>query len=138
MVPRLRVRLCVPRACGRTRLHAAFLGVQQPCIALRRGRGACCRHAERINRRGLPTSVLLVLSRTQVHALGGFDVLEVALAPVLGGTLRLGRARGVEASSETQQSLVSFSLQLLKAASSTCVLSRGCYTLAYHSHHSVW
>lgn len=33
-----------------------------------------------------PTSVMLVLSRTQVHAFRGFDVLEL----VLGGRLRLG------------------------------------------------
>lgn len=40
---------------------------------------------------------MLALSRTQVHALGGFDVLELLLVLVLalGGRLGLGRARDV-------------------------------------------
>lgn len=44
----------------------------------------------------VPTGGLLVLSRTQVHALGSFDVLElpVALAVAVGGALGLSRAGG--------------------------------------------
>lgn len=45
--------------------------------------------------KNLPTSVLLVLSRTQVHALGGFDMLELPLVLALGRRLGLSRARGV-------------------------------------------
>lgn len=55
-------------------------------------------HAERTTRKDqVPTSVMLVLSRTQVHALRGFDVLDLplVLVLVLGGRLGLSRARDV-------------------------------------------
>lgn len=45
------------------------------------------------NKKITPTSVMLVLSRTQVHALGGFDVLELELILVLGERLGLGHGR---------------------------------------------
>lgn len=53
-------------------------------------------HAERTTRKDhVPTSVMLVLSRTQVHALRGFDVLDLPLVLVLGGRLGLSRAGDV-------------------------------------------
>lgn len=55
-------------------------------------------HAERTTRKDqVPTSVMLVLSRTQVHALRGFDVLDLplVLVLVLDGRLGLSRARDV-------------------------------------------
>lgn len=59
-----------------------------------------CRADKQKNR---PTSVMLVLSRTQVHALGGFNMLELPLALVLalGGRLGLSRARNVTVFPET-------------------------------------
>lgn len=62
---------------------------------------ACSRHAvpcRAHTKWDVPTSGLLARSRTQVHALGGLDVLELALAlvvvVVVGGALGLSRAGG--------------------------------------------
>lgn len=51
-------------------------------------------HAEQTNKVNLPTNGTLALTRTQVHALGGFDVVELLLVLVLAGWLWLGWAGG--------------------------------------------
>lgn len=60
--------------------------------------------------RNHPTSVLLVLSRTQVHAFGGFNVLELPLALI--GRLGLSLARDVRVFPRNIGTDISLSLQV--------------------------
>lgn len=60
----------------------------------------------------LPTSMMLVLSRTQVHALGGFDVLDLPLVLGLARRLGLRRARDVRIFPKTDKTTAFFPLEL--------------------------